>query len=76
LAEYVSCPRCDGSGIVPLEDAERDHVHASVERGEQQRIERQREEDMVRTRLDDRLADAAERARRFESLMSGGRARG
>ena len=73
MAEYASCPRCKGSGLIPLEEATRERVHASVERGEEQQLQLQREQEMLEQQLADQREEATERGRRLESLMFGNR---
>jgi hypothetical protein len=48
MSDYVSCPICKGTGLIPLQDAEAIEAHASVTASETQRVAWEHQREMVR----------------------------
>jgi len=78
MSDYVSCPTCQGKGLIPLEDAAAIEAHASVTASEAQRAAWEHRAEMVRLdneararNLEARKADAEKRFAELEAACFG-----
>jgi hypothetical protein len=69
MSDYVSCPTCQGRGLVPLADAEAIEAHSAASWNEAQREQRERQTVIVRANFDARVAAAEARSAAIEAAV-------